>query len=72
MSVVEADVVFAAFVAADNDAFLGETRVLLDVPDFENPVGIQRVDASTALVAHHVDDVVVLQGWLRAEVHTCQ
>ena len=38
-----------------------EAGVLLDVPDLQDPVRVQSVDAPTSLVAHHIDDIVVLE-----------
>jgi len=68
LSVIKTNVVLAAFIAADDNTLLREARVLLYVPNLKDPVGIERVDASTALIADHVDDVVVFQGRLRPQV----
>jgi hypothetical protein len=67
--VIEADEVFTALIGAHCDALLREGSILLYVPNFENPVGVDRVNATRTLVNHHIDDVVVLQGWSRAEAH---
>ena len=45
---------------------------MLDVPDFEDPVRVERVDAATPLVTHHVDNVIVLQGRPRSQVDRLQ
>ena len=70
--VVQADEVFAAIIGADRDALLREARTLLDVPDFEDPVGVEGVYAAAALVTHHVDDVVVLEWRPGAQVDGLQ
>ena len=42
---------------------------MLDVPDLEDPVGVECVNSAASLVAHQVNDVVVLEWWPGAEVH---
>ena len=42
---------------------------MLDVPDFQNPVGVESVDSSTCLIADHVDDLIVLERWPSPQVH---
>jgi 3-deoxy-D-arabino-heptulosonate 7-phosphate (DAHP) synthase len=42
---------------------------LVDVPDFEDPISIESVDATTPLVANHVNYGVVLQRWSCSQIH---
>ena len=42
--------------------------MLLDVPDLQDPVRVQRVNPSRALVNYTVNDVVVLEGWPSSKV----
>ena len=42
---------------------------MLDVPDFQNPVGVESVDSSTCLIADHVDDLIVLERRPSPQVH---
>ena len=72
LSIVQSDVVFSTLVAADGDALLRESRVLLDVPDFQDPVCIKRINAATPLVADHVDNVVMFEWWLSAQIYALQ
>lgn len=50
--VVQVDEVFASFVGADSKSFLRESGALLDIPNFQDPVGIKSVDSSTRLIAN--------------------
>lgn len=59
--VIGGDEVLPALITANSDALLREASILLDIPDLENPVGVDRVDTAGLLIDHHVDDVVVLQ-----------
>ena len=43
--------------------------ILVDVPNFENPVSVQSVDSTTSLVTDHIDDGVVLKRRASAKVH---
>lgn len=65
--VVKTHEVLAALVGAHSDSLLGELSVLLDVPDLENPVRVNRIDSSTPLVDNHIDNVVVLERWPSSE-----
>lgn len=70
--VVEVNEVLATVVGTHGEALLREGSSLLDAPDFQDPVGIEGVDAAACLVADHVDDVVVLERWSSAQVHCLQ
>ena len=45
---------------------------MLDVPDLEDPVGVERVNSAASLVTHQVDDVVVLEWRPGAEIHALE
>ena len=68
-AVVEADEVFTALISAHGDAFLREASILLNVPDLEDPVGVECVDAATSLIATKVNDIVVFQRRSRAQIN---
>ena len=40
---------------------MGEAGILLDVPDLQDPVRVESVNATTSLITDKVDDVVVLE-----------
>ena len=42
--------------------------VLFYVPDLEDPVGVEGVDAPASLVADHVDDVIMLKRRPRSQI----
>jgi hypothetical protein len=65
-------VVLALLSTADYNTFLGEVALLFDVPDFEDPVGVQCVKTAGLLVDYKVNDVVVLQGRSGAQVDYLQ
>lgn len=66
------DEVTATFIRAHSDPLLWEGRVLLNVPNLEDPVRVDRVDAAAPLVNDHIDNVVVLERWSSAKRHWCQ
>ena len=68
-AIVEANEVFAPFICAYGDALLWETSILLDVPDLEDPVRVQRIDTATTLVTNHIDDIVMLERGPGPKVH---
>ena len=66
------DVILTTLIRADCNTFLREGGVLLDVPNFKDPVRIDCVNATTSLVNYHVDDVVMLQWWSRSQTNRSQ
>lgn len=69
LAVVQADIVLASFVTAYCDALLRESGVLLNVPNFQDPVSIQRINAATSLVTDHINNVIVFKRRLGAQVN---
>ena len=59
--VIQIDEVFTALVGTDRDSLLWEARIQLDIPNLQDPVGVESIDPSALLINHHIDDVVVLQ-----------
>ncbi len=67
-AIVKADKVLSTLICAHRDALLWEASILLDVPNFKDPVRIKSVDSTTSLIADHVDDVVVFERWTSSKV----
>ena len=42
---------------------------MLNIPDLEDPVGVECVNSAASLVTHQVNNVVVLEWWPGAEIH---
>ena len=60
------------FIGADRDALLWEACILLDVPNLQDPVRVQSVNPATPLIAHEVNNVVVLERWSSTKVNTLE
>ena len=67
--IVHADIVLATLVRANRDALLGQAHILLNVPDLKDPILVECVNAARGLIANHVNNVVMLEGWSGTQVH---
>ena len=72
MFIGTADIILALFSAADYYALLGEVTLLLDIPNFEDPVRVQSIETARLLVNYKVDDIVVLERGPGAQVYYLQ
>lgn len=60
VTIVQIDIVLAAFIGTDRKPLLWRRGALLNAPNFKDPVGVQCVYSATGLVTHHVDYLVML------------
>ena len=68
-TVVQIDEVFATLVCAHRDALLREACILLDVPDLQDPVRVQRVYAPTSLITDEINNVIVFKRRSGAQIY---
>jgi hypothetical protein len=68
--VIQVDEVFASLVGANRYSLLGEARVQLNIPNLQDPVGVERIDPAALLINYHIDDVVVLQRGSSSDIDT--
>ena len=51
------------------DFIMAHVVILVDIPDLQNPIGVESIDSATSLVANHIDNRVVLQRRASSKVH---